>query len=76
MSRVMITKAVSVNTSALSGTLKPGDVIEANAAMLAAITAAGGTTRAAGAAMKDVLGEAVGVANGDGLAATAPNMTL
>ena len=42
MSRVMITKAVSVNTSALSGTLKPGDVIEANAAMLAAITAAGG----------------------------------
>jgi hypothetical protein len=71
MSRIVITKAVTL----AAGTLKPGDVIEATAAQLAAITAAGGTTRAAGT-MRDQLGESVAAANSDGGTWTAPNMTI
>lgn len=74
MSRVMITAPVVVP---VMGPLKKGDVIEATAAQLTAITTAGGSTRAVSTSnMKDVLGESVGVANGDGLVCTPPNMTL
>jgi hypothetical protein len=58
MSRVVIETAVTVPGV---GTLKKGDVIEATAAQLAAISTAGGTTRAAmTATLRDVLGESFG----------------
>jgi hypothetical protein len=61
MSRVVVTADVVV-----AGVKIPkGAVIEATAAQLAAITGAGGVTRATGTTTAhDTLGEAVGVSNG------------
>jgi hypothetical protein len=68
MTRLMITSPVTIPSAGPGQpptVLKKGDVVEATAAMITAISTAGGTTRAVSAAtMHDVLGEAVGVVNG------------
>lgn len=63
MSRIVITKACTLNNQAMEH-LKVGDVLEATAAQLTAITAAGGTTRASNTAgLRDALGEAFAASN-------------
>jgi hypothetical protein len=68
MSRILITAPVTIPSAGPGQpptVLKKGDVVEATAAMVTAISSAGGTTRAVSTAtMHDVLGEAVGVVNG------------
>lgn len=61
MSRIVITAPVTVPGL---GMLKKGDVIEATAAQLAAITTAGGTTRAS-STIRDALGESFQADNTD-----------
>lgn len=71
MSRVIVTGACVLPASGgqPAVSIGKGAVLEVTAAMAAAITAAGGTTRAVSAmsatAGHDQLGEAVGVSNGD-----------
>ena len=62
MSRIVITKSCTLLNGTV--TLRKGDVIEATAAQLAAITAAGGTSRAvATSTMRDQLGLSGGPAH-------------
>jgi hypothetical protein len=69
MSRILITSPVTIPSAGPgqpATMLKKGDVVEATAAMVTAISTAGGTTRAVSTStMHDTLGEAVGVSNGD-----------
>jgi hypothetical protein len=48
VSRVVVTKACSIQNGPTLEKLKPGDCLEATAAQISAITTAGGTTRAVG----------------------------
>jgi hypothetical protein len=68
MTRLMITSPVTIPSAGPgqpATVLKKGDVVEATAAMVTAISTAGGTTRAVSTAtMHDQLGEAFGVVNG------------
>ena len=71
MARVIVTTAFALPTAGATGRetvlIPRGACIEVTAAMAAAITSAGGTTRAvtamSGTAAHDQLGEAVGVSN-------------
>lgn len=68
MSRVVITKTVAVPAAGgqVAHTVHQGEVLEVNAAEAAAISGAGGSTRATTTATaKDQLGEAFGVSNGN-----------
>jgi hypothetical protein len=68
MTRILITSPVTIPSAGPgqpATVLKKGDVVEATAAMVTAISTAGGTTRAVSTStMHDTLGEAVGVVNG------------
>jgi hypothetical protein len=69
MTRVVTTTAVTLPSTGIGQpavTIPKGTVIEVTTAQAAAITAAGGTTRAvATATQHDQLGESAGVSNGD-----------
>ena len=65
MSRVVVQAACTIpaGTGYPAQYIPKGAVIEVTAAQAAAITAAGGTTRAVSAAMRDQLGESFAASN-------------